>query len=288
MKKNTLMLILPFLLAACAGGHREPYPEDQPVVRDLPAFEQRLHRATDGSARFSLTSLGEVKYGSFRATVSLVSSIPSPKHKIRVFLNAVLHGNEPAGAEALVRMIEELEKNPSRHGNVSFDIVPIVNPWGWSRDIRHNRDGRDCNRDFASFRCPESLILKNFLEGKRYDLMIDLHEDPDGMGFYMYQYANPDVTVSRGIIAAVRGMKYPIEQNVNMVILKTKDGLIDAPMWGLYYMRLTRQLSMTNYLRLHNSARVYTVETPTRLEMKDRKAMHGTAVRMLLESLARD
>ena len=58
-------------------------------------------------------------------------------------------------------------------------------------------------------------------------------------------------------------MGYPIEENVSMVILKTENGIIDAPMWGLRYMRITGQLTLSNYYRLNNSPHVYTIETPT-------------------------
>ena len=68
-----------------------------------------------------------------------------------------------------------------------------------------------------------------------------------------------------------------------MVILKTNNGLINAPMWGLVYMRLTKQLSITNYLRLENSKLVYTVETPMGVPIDKRVAIHDLAFRMLAE-----
>jgi hypothetical protein len=127
-------------------------------------------------------------------------------------------------------------------------------------------------------------MIQQFMQGKKYDLMIDLHEDPSAAGFYLYQYARPDDNLCRQIITKVIEMGYPVEQNVNMVILKTQNGLIDAPLWGLWYMKLTRQLSITNYCRLNNSTNVFTIETPTRLPMKDRLNMQTYALEMFLES----
>ena len=69
-----------------------------------------------------------------------------------------------------------------------------------------------------------------------------------------------------------------------MVILKTENGIIDAPMWGLKYMRLTGQLSNTNYYRLYHSPYAYTVETPTALPLEDRLTMQRTAVDMLIDN----
>jgi hypothetical protein len=47
-------------------------------------------------------------------------------------------------------------------------------------------------------------------------------------------------------------------------------------------MRITGQLTLSNYYRLNNSRRVYTVETPTSLPMADRMTMHRTAVDVLI------
>ena len=78
-------------------------------------------------------------------------------------------------------------------------------------------------------------------------------------------------------------MGYPIEQDTKMIILETENGIVDAPMWGLRYMRLTGQLSIANYYRLNNSRFVFTVETPKRLFWEDRLKMQKTAVAMLID-----
>jgi hypothetical protein len=69
-----------------------------------------------------------------------------------------------------------------------------------------------------------------------------------------------------------------------MVILKTENGIIDAPMWGLKYMRLIGQLSITNYYRLYHSPYVFTVETPTSLPFEDRLIIQRTAVDRLVDN----
>jgi len=198
-----------------------------------------------------------------------------------------VHGNEPVGVEIMIHMVETLAENPQKYENIYFDIVPIVNPWGWSHDMRYNRDGRDINRDFEAFTSQEAMIIKEFTAGREYDLIIDHHEAGDA-GFYMYQYANPSQSVSRQVIKAVRDQGYPIEQDATFIILNTEDGLIDAPLWGLWFMKLVNQLSMTNYLRLNNSKLVYTIETPMRLSWESRLRMHKIAVDILLDSLRSD
>jgi hypothetical protein len=149
--------------------------------------------------------------------------------------------------------------------------------------MRFNQAGIDVNRDFATLRSQEAQIIHTFVGKRQWDLMLDLHEDPSASGFYIYQYGQSDKITCEKIVAAVKKLGYPIEENVSMVILKTEHGVIDAPMWGLWYMRLTGQLSVANYYRLYNSPHVFTVETPAALPVEDRVNIQRTAVQMLIE-----
>ncbi|MBM4454076.1 MAG: M14 family metallocarboxypeptidase [Chloroflexi bacterium] len=287
MKRKWFILALGILLLlslSCASGHKESLPETLPLVRDVSAVQSRLATAVSSCDSLSMKTIGQVSYGTYQAPVWVVSFSPAVI-KRKALLSGGIHGNEPAGVEVMVQMVEMLAKNPHEYGSIAFDIIPIVNPWGWSHDVRFNQEGRDVNRDFATFKCQESAIIRDFASGKRYDLIIDDHEDPNAKGFYMYQYANPDTWLSRKLINTVRGLGYPIEQDVNMIILKTDDGLVNAPLWGLWYMKLTGQLSITNYFRLNNSSKVYTIETPTKLDWEDRLKVHMIALEILLDSL---
>jgi hypothetical protein len=131
----------------------------------------------------------------------------------------------------------------------------------------------------------EARIISDYLQREQYHLIVDLHEDPAAKGFYMYQYGRPDKTVLEPIVTAIATRGYPIEQDIKMVTLKTQNGIIDAPLWGLRYMQLTRQLSITNYGRLYNSTNVFTIETPTVLQWEDRLRIHHQALEMLLEAM---
>ena len=44
--------------------------------------------------------------------------------------------------------------------------------------------------------------------------MVDLHEDQDAQGFYLYQYGLADKSVCEKIVAVIQDMGYPIEQDV--------------------------------------------------------------------------
>jgi hypothetical protein len=267
-------------LGGCASGNRDPYTADPPLVRPQGELEAELRSAAAASDRLSLVEAGRIIYPGFEAPLWLVRYRPPDPRKV-VLVTGGVHGNEPAGAGWVVELIRDLSARPDAYPTDAMDLIAVVNPWGWSHDQRYNRDGRDINRDFARFATQEARVLRELFAGNRYDLVIDHHEDPDAAGVYLYQYAMKDESLSRHVLAAIRERGYPLEQDVNMVILRTRDGLIDAPRWGLGYMRLTRQLSVTNYLRLEHSERVYTVETPTRLPMADRLAIHRLAFTLL-------
>lgn len=284
MKRSRFVLlaaVAALVLASCASGHREAFPADLPAVRDFAGLERQLREAVSAAPGATLVEAGRVSYDGFQAPIWLVR-VPGSGPGRRVLVLGGVHGNEPAGTAWVAGLARELVV--SAGGPNSFDLLPLLNPWGWSRNRRYNREGRDINRDFASFASQEARILRDLVEGQEYDLVIDHHEDPDAAGFYLYQYARRDSTATRGAIAAARAAGYPIEQDVRMVILRTRDGLIRAPRWGLWYMRLSRQLSVTNYLRLENSRRVYTVESPMHLPLADRLALH----RLAFEHLVRE
>ena len=283
-----VVAIVTGLVVLRVTGHREPFPETQPVVRDISVVEDRITNAVAISEQLTLTAIGEVVYGEYKAPVWAVSFTPSEEPKYKVLLTGGVHGEEPAGVEIMVQMIETLAENPQKYENMYFDIVPIVNPWGWSHDIRFDRDGIDVNRDFASFTSREAMIMREFTAGKKYDLIVDHHEYADGTGFFMYQLANPSQSVSRKVIKAVRDQGYPIEQDARMIILKTEDGLIDAPIWTLWFVRLVNRLSMTNYFRLNSNDLVYLMETSTSLSWESRLTIHKIAVDVLLNSLSSD
>jgi hypothetical protein len=286
-------LLLPLPLAAslamaallgCASGHRQPYSGGEPEVRSLPELERELRVLAGPGSPLRLVRLGEVGQGSFAAPLWLLRFQPAGAAR-RVLLCAGIHGNEPAGTAWALEWARHLAGAPEAWADTAFDILPLLNPWGWSRDVRFSAGGRDVNRDFAGCATAEARLLRDFLGGQRYHLVLDHHEDPNARGFYLYQYARRDTAAARRVIRRAREGGFPVEQEVSMVILRTRDGLIRAPRWGLWYMRLTRQLSLTNWLRLRGNPRVYTVETPTALPMPDRLRLHRLAFTLLLEDL---
>ena len=268
-------------VCSCASSDNKSFPDSLNDDQKVREFYMEINELVKLNESLSIKEIGQVSYGDFSCPVTVISYRNSETN-CKTLINAAIHGDEPASAYSVIPLIEILMNHKSK---CSFDIIPVINPWGFSQNIRFNKEGIDINRDFASFESQESKIMKSFIADNQYSLMIDLHEDPDSKGFYIYQYGRPDKEVPEKVVDKIDQMGYFIEQDVNMVILKTENGIIDAPMWGLWYMRLSGQLSLSNFYRLHNSKDVFTIETPTHLPMSDRVLMQTTAVSVLIDEI---
>lgn len=282
--RTRVSAVLVTVIAAGIAGYvaimrPSPVYRNVPMARSLREFDARIAAVVSGDV--SIRALGQVVYGDFTAPVWLATRTPKGPVRRHVFLLGSIHGNEPAGAEYLIRFIEDLAAG-DRYPDVAFDIVPLANPWGWCHNRRKNGDGYDLNRDFSSFRSQETRLIRDFLAGRRYDLALDFHEDGHAAGFYLYQYAEDDPIPARRLITAQRANGMPIEQEASMIILRTHDGVIRAPMWTIRCVQLVRKLSIGNYLRLGTSPRVYTLETPSRRPIERCVSMDETALETLL------
>ena len=108
--------------------------------------------------------------------------------------------------------------------------------------------------------------------------MIDLREDLEATGFYIWQYGLDSTAASERIVGDLRAQGYPIEADIRRLLLKPRDGIIAAPMWGLTLMGLVDQLTLSGYIRQNTSYVVYSVVTPTVLPLAERIAMQRIAV----------
>lgn len=284
MRGFRLGVLLGILMVVGCGRTPEPNP------LSLQDVETRLKAAASESTHLRLFSIGDVPLENAVAPIWVVSFEPNPSAPAQhcVLLSGSVHGNEPAGAGALVTFVEDLQAHPDRYTDVAFDVIPVVNPWGFAHTNRRNARRRDLNRDFASFKCPESRYVRDFAQGRTYDLIVDFHEDRHAKGFYLYQLAQDDASWSRRVIEAEKAAEYPVAQKARMAFLKAHDGVIAAPLWSLRLTQRIRQLSMTNYFRLTQCDRVFLFETPRSLPWPDRLRMHRIALDSLLEALTHD
>jgi protein MpaA len=128
-------------------------------------------------------------------------SIRNPQSAIRIYISAGIHGDEPAGPLAALKLIQE-NRWPE---NAEIFLLPCLNPDGFTLNQRGNADGIDLNRDYRNPQAAETRAHIAWLERQpSFDLYLCLHEDWESHGFYLYEQ-NPDGKISRAekMIAAV-------------------------------------------------------------------------------------
>src|SRR5262245_22323182 len=67
---------------------------------------------------------------------------PTRSARCRVILTAGIHGDEPAGIEAVARF---LERPPAWASSFHFTIFPCMNPHGYNHNLRNNYGDLDIN-----------------------------------------------------------------------------------------------------------------------------------------------
>ncbi|MET0263102.1 MAG: M14 family metallocarboxypeptidase [Rariglobus sp.] len=164
---------------------------------------------------------------------------PRAEHDpLRIGVFAALHGDEPAGAEALVRWIKELVDEAWRVTGYDLTIYPICNPTGFEDGTRHNRQGLDLNREFwRKSAQPEVGILERELTAGKFDGIITLHSDDTSEGLYGYAHGRllneallkPALRASERILPRNRLAVIDGFEAVEGLIHRCFEGVLSAP-----------------------------------------------------------
>ncbi|MBI5579610.1 MAG: hypothetical protein HY895_10695 [Deltaproteobacteria bacterium] len=275
--------MIPLALWSCSLLRlRQTTDYSYPAVRSLAPVQDRLQAADAAAPNVLLTDVGQVSTPGFAALFWRVVYRPFLPDLKRVLVIAGVNGNGAAGVEYTLGLVQELASPPGPATLYDADILPLANPWGWVHGVGPSEKGVDIEWDFANFASHESRIIKRFLREKRYDLVIDLREDPEATGFYIWQYGLDSTAASERIVGDLRAKGYPIEADIRRLLLKPRNGIIAAPMWGLTLMRFFDRLTLSGYIRQNTSYVVYSVVTPTVLPLADRVAMQRIAVETLI------
>ena len=196
--------------------------------------------------------------------IYLASSIETPRH---VLITGGMHGDEPAGVEAVLQFLER--DNTALLKKFSFLIIPCINPYGYVHNTRETRDDVDINRAFETEGVAEVAIVKKALGQTQFSLAIDFHEDYDATGFYLYEgkrdekYIGPKLAVAAKAIGAI-DPDDPGEDAPDLA-----EGVYKvANSWGTQ--------GLAPYLLHFHSEHVIISETPTVWQLEQRAALHLT------------
>ena len=149
--------------------------------------------------------------------------VRSQKSEAKIYISAGIHGDEPAGPLAALKLIQE---NHWPNG-VEVFLLPCLNPIGFTLNRRENAEGIDLNRDYRHPKSAEARAHIAWLEQQsRFDLYLCLHEDWEAHGFYLYEQ-NPDdkPSLAEKMIAAVQKV-CPIDLNETIEGRSAQGGII--------------------------------------------------------------
>lgn len=221
------------------------------------------------------------------------------------YVSAGIHGDEPAGVECSTRLIEQVvaENKPADHQfpfqTYNWLISPCDNPYGYEHNCRENAAGLDLNRMFESpnkcfetafitrtfqhSQCEqnqESFLQKTVVENLRIRLALDLHEDKDSVGFYLWERRSSDcksigVAVVNDVSEICAINRIPeIEYHPN------EDGVIT-----LLDRVTTKGWTRGRYLIERVNTPCLILETPSSLDFEKRIDVHMMAIQSAIKAV---
>lgn len=125
----------------------------------------------------SLEFIGESQKGKKIPVIFLTKENKKPKTK--VWFQGGLHGDEPAGTEAMLYLLDRFltdEDLAYLLESVQIAVVPMANIDGYEMQKRESADGTDLNRDQTRLLAKESIALKTAFSKFDPDVALDFHE----------------------------------------------------------------------------------------------------------------
>lgn len=107
-------------------------------------------------------------------------SNPAEKgEKLKVLYMGRIHGDEPAGTEALLYFAQQLCAKPELQSllkQIDFYLIPMVNVDGAAANRRRATNKMDLNRDQSTLISPESHALQSYVHKIQPQVAVDFHE----------------------------------------------------------------------------------------------------------------
>lgn len=249
----------------------------QPLIRDFNDIVARL--------KSSLNPMGKLTEVDTLSTPNrdypLIKIVLGKGNPRRILISGGIHGDEPAGVETICIFLESsLYKNFLK--DWEFTLLPCINPSGFEAGTRNNQDDIDLNRKFRESQVPcEVTFVKNILD-QPYDLDLELHEDVDSPGYYLYQkdQSNELSTLGRTILDRVEPI-HPLNLAEEIEEMPSDRGLISR----LSEPEEMEWWPMALYAHLRGCSHVFTLETSPALPMEVRVKAQLQAIQAALEGM---
>lgn len=184
-------------------------PDGYKIIRDI--MEEVV--SVEDSSYIKKVKLIDVSDG--KNQYPLFSFIINEKGNKKILLVGGIHGDEPAGAHALIDVIKNAKDLSVKYPNTSITIIPVLNPWGFVYDNLFNNEGINIGVDFTNKLSKESSHIVKFIENRKFDLILDLHET-DGKSSYLLVHDTSDIPKALNIITILKNQGVKIASQPTM------------------------------------------------------------------------
>jgi predicted deacylase len=200
---------------------------------------------------------------------------PNPSARVNFYISTGMHGDEPAGPLAALRLLQE-DEWPN---HVAIWLCPLLNPTGFPLNRRENASGIDLNRDYRHLQSQEIRAHVDWLNRQpSFDISLCLHEDWESNGFYVYEL-NPDNRPSFAEKILEAASKFcPVDMSPVIEDWPAQNGVIRPNVNPAERPRWPEAL----YLITNQTRQSYTMEAPSDFPLPDRVSALVAGLRAVL------
>jgi murein peptide amidase A len=232
---------------------------------------KRLSKTRDNTVQ--IFTLDYIKYSNNKYPFQkIILGVHNPR---RVLISAGIHGDEPAGIETICSFLEN-SRYKKHLDQWEITILPCINPYGFENDTRENHESKDLNRLFKVHNPPlEVKLAKSIIEPSYFDMTIELHEDCDSHGYYLFQKSNTPNGLEIGV-KIIEALKEVISINSDKTIenMPAEKGIIHR----IKDINQMEWWPMAGYSLSMKAVHCLTLETPTMQLMGTRVQAHLLAI----------
>ena len=205
----------------------------------------------------------------------LIKIVLGKGNSLRALISAGIHGDEPGGIESIINFL----KNSNYLDYINeweITLLPCINPYGYEFGTRTNHQGKDLNRLFKLKNPPEEVVFAQSILETDFKLIIDLHEDNESHGYYLYQTGLSKTFEKIGleILNSLEGIM-PINLETEIAGSQADQGIIGKELeilsmdwWPMALYGLSKGTQMC-----------LTLETSSLFDMETRVHAHLTAIK---------
>ena len=151
-------------------------------IRSFKAIISRLNNITTYPESIEIITTYQTSAGNY----PLIKIALGKGKPLRALITAGIHGDEPGGIESIFYYLRNKEYLDYIN-EWEITLLPCINPYGYEFGTRTNHQGKDLNRLFMVKNPPLEVIFAQSILNTGFNLIIDLHEDNESQGYYLYQ-----------------------------------------------------------------------------------------------------